>query len=104
MPSANISRIVERAAAKFSAHSGSSGMPFSQEIKQLRHRLGLTQEAFCQRYMIPIANLRNWEQAGRNVEPDTAGRLLVEMIKVDPEKVADLVRLTRVVREERETA
>lgn len=65
--------------------------PFSRKVKNLREKLGLTQVAFCARYHIPLPNLRNWEQASKNVTPDTAARLLVEMISVDPERVARIV-------------
>lgn len=64
---------------------------FSEEVRELRHRLQLTQEAFCQRFGIPLANLRNWEQPGRSTKPDTAARLLIAMIAVDPERVAAII-------------
>jgi len=65
--------------------------PFSEEVRELRLRLKLTQEAFSQRFGIPIANLRNWEQASRSTKPDTAARLLIAMIGVDPDRVASII-------------
>jgi DNA-binding transcriptional regulator YiaG len=64
---------------------------FSEEVRELRADLSLTQEQFCKRYNIPLANLRNWEQTSKNIIPDTAARLLIEMIKVDPQRVAKIV-------------
>jgi DNA-binding transcriptional regulator YiaG len=64
---------------------------FSDEVYELRTRLGLTQEQFCTRYNVPIGNLRNWEQKGRVVSPDKASRLLIAMIAVNPDQVAKLI-------------
>jgi transcriptional regulator with XRE-family HTH domain len=68
---------------------------FSDEVRELRTRLRLTQEEFCARYNVPIGNLRNWEQKGRVTSPDTASRLLIAMISVDPEQVATLIARTK---------
>jgi hypothetical protein len=35
--------------------------------------------------------LRNWEQPGRSTKPDTAARLLIAMIAVEPGKVAAII-------------
>lgn len=87
---------VERAASRLSGKDGprDEGL-FAEEVRALRASLSLTQEGFCERYHIPISNLRNWEQANRNVVPDAAARLLIAMIKVDPSRVAKLVARTR---------
>lgn len=90
-----IRSVVEETAAGLSTGSRSTRPTFAEEVKTIRLSLGLSQEAFCQRYRIPIANLRNWEQAGRKVQPGTAARLLIEMIKVDPERVAQIVSRTQ---------
>ncbi len=72
------------------------GLPrFGDEVKALRARLGLTQREFAGRYGIPVGNLRNWEQDARVASPDTASRLLVSLISVDPERTAALVARTR---------
>lgn len=53
--------------------------------KTLRRTLGLTQEAFAERYFIPIGTLRDWEQ-GRT-EPDAPARAYLHVIACDPEGV-----------------
>jgi DNA-binding transcriptional regulator YiaG len=72
---------------------------FSDEVRELRTRLCLTQEEFCLRYNVPIGNLRNWEQKGRVTSPDTASRLLIAMISVDADQVATLIARTKVQRQ-----
>jgi putative transcriptional regulator len=41
-------------------------------VKKLRERLGLTQEAFAATYRIPIGTLRDWEQCRKR--PDAPAR------------------------------
>jgi putative transcriptional regulator len=59
-------------------------------VKKLRERLGLTQEAFAATYRIPIGTLRDWEQ-GRKL-PDAPARAYLTVIARNPETVADLLR------------
>ncbi|MSO77502.1 MAG: helix-turn-helix domain-containing protein [Alphaproteobacteria bacterium] len=54
-------------------------------VKTLRRVLGLTQEEFAARYLIPLGTLRDWEQ-GR-AEPDQATRAYLKAIAGDPEAV-----------------
>jgi putative transcriptional regulator len=75
--------------AKFAAPT------FADEVRALRESLGLSQVEFAQMYDIPVSNLRNWEQTSRKTYPDSAARLLISMIKLDPKKVAELVELGR---------
>jgi DNA-binding transcriptional regulator YiaG len=91
----NISDTLLRRAANHKPKRGSPDdvASFGEQVRQLRASLSLTQEAFCERFKIPISNLRNWEQ--ESVKPDNAARLLIEMIKVDPEAVAELAKLAR---------
>jgi len=49
----------------------------------IRHRLGMTQEQFARTLCIPLATLRNWEQA--RVEPDPAARALLRILDREPE-------------------
>jgi putative transcriptional regulator len=58
-------------------------------VKKLRDRLGLTQEAFAATYRIPIGTLRDWEQ-GRKL-PDAPARAYLTVISRSPEAVADLL-------------
>jgi putative transcriptional regulator len=59
-------------------------------VKKLRDRLGLTQEAFAATYRIPIGTLRDWEQ-GRKL-PDAPARAYLTVIARNPEAVANLLR------------
>lgn len=56
----------------------------------IRHRLGMSQTAFADALMIPVATLRNWEQ-GRTV-PDPAARSLMRAVAADPGRVFALIR------------
>jgi putative transcriptional regulator len=55
-------------------------------VKTLRVTLGLTQEEFAARYLIPIGTLRDWEQS--RVEPDAPARAYIMAIAGDPAGVA----------------
>ena len=54
-------------------------------VKTIRRALGMTQEEFAARYMIPLGTLRDWEQ-GRS-EPDQATRAYLKVIAKEPETV-----------------
>lgn len=54
-------------------------------VKTLRRALGFTQDAFAERYQIPIGTLRDWEQA--RAEPDQPARAYLRAIAGDPEGV-----------------
>jgi putative transcriptional regulator len=54
-------------------------------VKTLRRALGLTQEEFAARYLIPLGTLRDWEQ-GRT-EPDQPARAYLKAIAGNPEGV-----------------
>jgi putative transcriptional regulator len=58
-------------------------------VKKLRERLGLTQEAFAATYRIPIGTLRDWEQ--RRKLPDAPARAYLTVIARNPEAVASLL-------------
>lgn len=58
-------------------------------VKKLRARLGLTQEAFATAYRIPVGTLRDWEQ-GRKF-PDAPARAYLSVIDRDPARVARLL-------------
>ena len=53
--------------------------------RTLRRTLGLTQEEFAARYLIPLGTLRDWEQ-GRS-EPDAPARAYLKAIAGDPDAV-----------------
>ncbi len=57
-----------------------------RRIRMLRHRLGLTQEAFAATYGIPVANIRQYE-IGRAMPPP-AVRAYLKVITEEPEVAA----------------
>ena len=59
------------------------------DIKALRKRLGVSQEAFAGFYGLDVATLRNWEQ-GRT-EPDGPATVLLRIIENDPEATLKLL-------------
>ncbi len=60
-----------------------------RRIRMLRHRLGLSQEGFAQRYGIPLANIRQYE-IGRHMPPP-AVRAYLKVIEAEPEAAARAV-------------
>jgi len=54
--------------------------------KTLRRIVGMTQEQFAERYLIPLGTLRDWEQ-GRT-EPDQAAQAYLKVIAKEPETVS----------------
>ena len=66
-----------------------SKMRVHSPVKKLRERLGLSQPRFCERFGIPLSQLRDWEQ-GRT-SPDKTAWTLLRMIEKNPEAVAALV-------------
>jgi putative transcriptional regulator len=58
-------------------------------VKRLRERLNLTQEAFAATYSIPIGTLRDWEQ--RRKLPDAPARAYLRVIARNPQAIADLL-------------
>ena len=66
------------------------GLHYLVNVKKLRERLELTQEAFAARYRIPVGTLRDWEQRRKN--PDAPARAYLMVIARNPEAVAELLR------------
>jgi putative transcriptional regulator len=58
-------------------------------VKKLRERIGLTQEAFAATYRIPVGTLRDWEQSRKH--PDAPARAYLMIIARDPHTVASLL-------------
>ncbi|MEQ8266443.1 MAG: helix-turn-helix domain-containing protein [Parvibaculum sp.] len=59
-------------------------------VKTVRAEVGLSQEAFADRYRINLARLRDWEQA--RSKPDSAIVAYFKVIRREPEMVARVVR------------
>ena len=67
---------------------------FADELRELRQRQGLSVEQFSERYGVPTAEIITAELA-RGVPPTSRMRLMVEMIRADPQGVADLIASLR---------
>ena len=57
--------------------------------RDLRLRLGLTQEAFSAFLRVPLGTIRNWEQ-GRT-PPDPAARTLLALVAGDPDNARSIL-------------
>lgn len=55
------------------------------QVKVIRRALGLTQQEFAERYLIPLVTLDDWEQ-GRT-RPDEPARSYLQAIAGDPQGV-----------------
>jgi putative transcriptional regulator len=64
--------------------------PRVPRVKTLRRAMGLTQEQFSERFMIPLGTLRDWEQGV--TEPDGAGRAYLRAIIGDAQAVERALR------------
>lgn len=56
-----------------------------ERIRAIRRKVAKSAREFEQRFGIPAATIRNWEQGRR--APDPAGRLLLKVIEAAPEVV-----------------
>lgn len=56
------------------------------DVAAIRKRLGLSQTKFAEKFGIPAATIRDWEQ-GRRI-PDNPARNLLKVIDYAPETVA----------------
>jgi putative transcriptional regulator len=65
------------------------GLIHIPNVKKLRERLGLTQEAFADAYRIPIGTLRDWEQGRKR--PDAPARAYLTVNARKPEAVASFL-------------
>jgi DNA-binding transcriptional regulator YiaG len=61
--------------------------PRTVDVRQLRERLGLSQEQFALRFGFDIAAVRNWEYGRR--EPDTAAKSYLSVIDRNPAMVEE---------------
>lgn len=55
------------------------------DVKAIRTKLGMTQEAFAEAFHLSVATVRDWEQ-GRFL-PDRAARVLLRLIETIPDHV-----------------
>ena len=54
-------------------------------VQAIRKRMGLSQTQFAERFHIPVATLRDWEQARR--QPDAAVWAYIQVIDHEPDAV-----------------
>jgi DNA-binding transcriptional regulator YiaG len=60
-------------------------VPAEIDVKAIREKLSLSQEAFARRFGLDLATVRNWEQ--NRSRPDTAARVLLRTIEKEPDAV-----------------
>lgn len=63
--------------------------PDVPDVRAIRAALGLSREAFAQKFGLKVAAVREWEQGLRT--PDPAARTLLKVIARHPEIVAEAV-------------
>ena len=56
------------------------------DVRALRERLGLSQEAFAQRFQLSLRTVQDWEQQRR--VPEGPARVLLRVIEREPEAAA----------------
>lgn len=60
-------------------------VPPGLDVKAIRRRQGLSQQAFAERYGFSVGRIRDWEQ-GRS-SPDGPARILLKVIDKEPEAI-----------------
>ena len=61
------------------------------DVKNIRHRLGMTQEEFAQAVGVRIPTLRHWERGDR--KPRRPARVLLNLLSREPEQVIKILSL-----------
>jgi putative transcriptional regulator len=60
-------------------------VPEKIDVRKIRARLGLSQEAFAERYGFALSAIRDWEQGRRR--PERSARILLKIVEREPEAV-----------------
>jgi putative transcriptional regulator len=60
-------------------------VPVEVNVKKIRRRLGLSQEAFAKTYGFALSAVRDWEQGRRR--PERSARILLKIVEREPEAV-----------------
>jgi putative transcriptional regulator len=60
-------------------------VPENIDVRKIRARLGLSQEAFAERYGFALSAVRDWEQGRRR--PERSARILLKIVEREPEAV-----------------
>ena len=69
----------------------------SGDVRSIRRRLALTQQAFAAQFGLSVAAVRHWEQVSR--APETSARLLLTLIDRDPAYVLATLGLAKAATE-----
>jgi putative transcriptional regulator len=77
-----------RAIARGEADSASYRVhvPADVDVRKIRKSLKLSQAQFAARFGLPASTIRDWEQHRR--KPEGAARVLLQVIKSEPEAVS----------------
>jgi putative transcriptional regulator len=65
-------------------------------VRKIREGMGLSQEAFAERYHLSLRTLQEWEQLRR--VPDGPARALLQIIEREPEVAARALNATKKVK------
>ena len=60
-------------------------VPETVDVKKIRARLGLSQQAFAATYGFALSAVRDWEQGRRR--PERSARILLKIVQNDPDAV-----------------
>ncbi len=60
-------------------------VPENIDVRKIRTRLGLSQEAFAETYGFALSAARDWEQGRRR--PERSARILLKIVEREPEAV-----------------
>jgi putative transcriptional regulator len=60
-------------------------VPEKMDVKKIRKRLGLSQEAFAETYGFALSAVRDWEQGRRT--PERSARILLKIVEKEPDAV-----------------
>ena len=61
--------------------------PHVVDVKNLRHKMDMTQQEFCAMFGIALGTLRHWEQGDR--EPKGPALVLLNVVEKNPEAVLE---------------
>lgn len=65
-------------------------VPAEIDVKAIRGQMGLSQEAFAERFGFATATVRDWEQRRRR--PEASARILLRVIEREPDAVQRALR------------
>ena len=60
-------------------------VPEKMDVKKIRTRLGLSQQAFAETYGFAVSAVRDWEQGRRT--PERTARILLKIVEWEPDAV-----------------